>query len=228
MNARTWIAGAVAVAGAIGLGGFVLAEPEPPPVAAPVDREMPWPPPRAKPVERTEPEFRAAIEDLSGYVGSVFPRLVPEATGIRSAVDWQSTLSLPGETGVGINVRYSDAFGPITAVVRVSAPTTVKEPPRRECENDPISTMAPADCRVLPQPDGSALVDVLFKSKDEPMMPPTIRSVEHYRTDGSVVSATAYLYDIHLAEEQVLRSEIALTSGQLTALATDPRLTLAG
>lgn len=150
-------------------------------------------------------------ERIAERLVSLLPQVAPGVTGLR-----------PADFGQGVGGDYSasddhvegmivfdDADGATALVVKVSTPAA---PDRGPCvTQDPGVT-----CRVVPRPDGSALL--VYDG-------PGLRSVLHQRLDGSAAEVTVYL-SRPLDPSAPSRETFPLDEAQLTALATDPELHL--
>jgi hypothetical protein len=184
-------------------------------VAPPTSSTPPiaWPAPNVTPRTYTRDQLVARGAEMQSYLRTQFAKVVPGAT-----------MAKPGTFGgeqsgqVSEGQAYLNAFtvfmknGEQSAVdIYLSAPGG----------NGPKPCDEGGECDAKGLGDGSWIV---IQKHDDPGDRAVV-SVLHFRADGSVVRATGYNYDPTGADVKVLKTT-PVTAEQLTALATDPKLSL--
>jgi hypothetical protein len=140
--------------------------------------------------------------------------VLPGATGVQAELfageaqgDYhQGQLYLDGA------VHYKTTLGKAAVDIQVSAGASVA--PADMCK-------AKNSCKYKPQKDGSL---VIVRSWSQDRM--RVVTVEHYRLDGAVVSASGYNTDSFGEVPTPYLSKIPISEKQLTSLATDKALTM--
>lgn len=179
--------------------------------------DIEWPPPGTERPHHSADELRAFGAAMSEHLDTAFPAVVPAAEDVKWA-PWGGEAAgdiSDGQDYLTTWSMYEDEIGSTGQSFQVNAPGLITRPPEKICEEpDTLS------CKGKELADGSVLVTDVSKAGNGMRL----RTAWHYRTDGSVVSVTAYNYDP--AGGGPVRDEIALTSAQLAKLATDPALHL--
>ncbi|MDR7302148.1 hypothetical protein [Haloactinomyces albus] len=157
-------------------------------------------------------------------VAEIAPNL-DDVRVIRSAIPVSGKSETDKTRRLQIFVRFTDEVGPSSTAVSIHAPGTVSETPSQICEPDRGDELTRVQCRVVPQRDGSTLVSSLADPKEGPKEA-RVRTVRHFRADGTVVQASANNFNTQELDPNSLRAETVLSEKQLTELVTDPSLTL--
>jgi hypothetical protein len=160
----------------------------------------------------TAAQLTARGAELQAYLRTQFGKVVPAAKDVNPQ-------PFGGEqTGsVSDGQNYLNAFTTFTVN---GEPTGVDIYLSAAGSDGPKPCLADARCEAKPQQDGSLVV--IEKHDDGPRV---VLSVSHFRVNGSVVRATGYSYDPTNSEAKFLGA-VPVTVEQLTALATDSKLSL--
>jgi hypothetical protein len=166
--------------------------------------------PAAETVPMTSPVASPAgdVKYLTGYLTKQVPQVVPDAVDVK--VDFSDGRKVAAGYVTGY-VYLFDKRGMTSLTVELFGPPA---------KVSRAAFCAPAQCdpsRV--QPDGSRVEVATTAGADSE---PSSTVVAHFRTDGTVVMITGHPYDTGSTSASALPVE------QLTALATDPMLTLTG
>ena len=185
--------------------------------------DIEWPPPGVTPPKHSAEKLREFAAAMRAHLDTAFPAVVPKATDL-SWIDWGG--EHPGIIDDGQDYLttwsvYADELGSTGQAFQIEAPGNFTNAPKDQCAQE-----GTVSCDATILDDGSLVLDwrSAYQAGDRENH---INAVMHYRTDGSVVWISAYDYDpIFDGSEGPARDEVALTTEQLTALATDPALHL--
>lgn len=185
--------------------------------------DIEWPPADVKPPQHSAETLRELAAAMGEHLATAFPSVVPEATDLSWAQwggEWEGHI-VDGQDYLTTWAIYTDEVGQTGTAFQIEAPGHFTPSPRDNCaEADVVS------CTAETLPDGSLVLHRVseYQGDDGPRR---VEGAYHYRTDGSLVWISAYDYDpIWDGDEGPARKEIALSTAQLTALATDPALQL--
>ncbi|HEY0640724.1 MAG TPA: hypothetical protein VGD67_24095, partial [Pseudonocardiaceae bacterium] len=147
------------------------------------------------------------------HIAARLPELVPGVTNAAPG-PFGRDLSADAASFNGL-VFFHDAQGRAVVVVDYRESGSGKA-----CEH----SVAPETCTASTLPDGSTL-EIVEPVAVEPGR--RMITVRHLRVNGKSVSFSAYTYDAFVPDPSPLvRADYPLTVAQLTALATDPTITL--
>jgi hypothetical protein len=185
--------------------------------------DIEWPPPGVVPPKHSAEKLREFAAAMQKHLDTAFPAVVPNAKDL-SWVEWGGEWAGVIEDGQDYLTTwsvYSDELGSTGQAFQIEAPGNFTNSPKDQCAQE--GTIS-CDATILD--DGSLVLD--WRSAYETDTRTNhINAVMHYRTDGSVVWISSYDYDPIFDDSQgPPRDEVALTTEQLTALATDPELHL--
>jgi hypothetical protein len=155
------------------------------------------------------------LRAVAPQVGTVTAKVLPPR-GTDPAV-WRDEV-------VPLTIDNATTAGSVIAEI-AGAPTVVHieafSPSARGIDNpdevcaDPIRRLNPKNkCTLTKLPDGSSVIEVDIADVEIPS--PFFRYAEHFRKDGSIVTAASYVYG---ADNE---DRVPLTTAQLRQLATDP------
>ncbi|GAA3998402.1 hypothetical protein GCM10022247_18230 [Allokutzneria multivorans] len=185
--------------------------------------DIPWPPAGVVPPKHSADKLREFGAAMSNRLTKSFPEVVTEAKDLRFTPwsgEWEGVIH-DGQDYLTTWAVYHDKIGRTATAYQIEAPGHFTPSPRKWCEDN-----APTSCTGTKLADGSLVVNAVV-TYETSQGPRRIECALHYRLDGSVVWTSAYDYDPIFDEHQgPMRKEIALTTAQLTALATDPALHL--
>ena len=133
--------------------------------------------------------------DPALWRNEVVPMVLGKATTVGSVI---------ADIGGAPTVVHIEAFGPQSGPV---------QPADRACSKI-IGLNPDNQCTLTQLPDGSSVITVDIA--DAAIHSPFFRYAEHFRTDGTVVTAASYVHD---ADN---KDRVPLTTAQLQQLATDP------
>jgi hypothetical protein len=183
--------------------------------------DIEWPPAGVEPPGHSADMLRKFAAAMSEHLDTAFPEAVPQASNLRW-IDWGGELAGiidDGQDYLTTWAVYEDKIGRTGTAFQIEAPGHFTVSPREFCE------INEAKCTAEFLDDGSLLLNTLVEVAGNRTY--HIGSALHYRIDGSVVWISAYDYDpIWDGNEGPDRDEIALTTAQLSVLATDPALHL--
>lgn len=185
--------------------------------------DIEWPPPGVEPPQHSADTLREFAAAMGEHLDTAFPAVVPEATELSWAAwggEFEGIIE-DGQDYLTTWSKYTDEIGQTGQAFQIEAPGHFTLTPRDNCaQEDTVS------CEAEELPDGSLLLHKVSETPGNDRMF-HIQGAYHYRTDGTLVWVSAYDYDpIFDGDEGPPRDEIALTTEQLTALATDPALHL--
>jgi len=189
-----------------------------PPTSAPATTtEVEWPPPGVKPVEYTIDELGARGGELRSVLVDRVPEVLPAATDFEFGKFGGEAEGqyYEGQTSVNTHVSFTVKGQRYSLYVAVTAPGAVEDTPKTIC------AASGAHCRGVGEQDGGPLV-----AKTEDIGDATLWTVYHFRSTGAQVLVTAYNYDMASQVPPTYLPTIPVTLDQLTALVTDPALTL--
>ena len=185
--------------------------------------DIPWPPAGVVPPKHSADKLREFGAAMGERLVKSFPQVVPEAQSMQLTPwsgEWTGVIE-DGQDYLTTWAVYHDKIGRTATAYQIEAPGHFTSSPRKWCE---INT--PTSCTATKRPDGSLVLHGVSEFKTS-QGTRHIESALHYRLDGSVVWTSAYDYDpIFDPEQGPNREKIALTTAQLTELATDPALHL--
>jgi hypothetical protein len=183
--------------------------------------DIEWPPAGVEPPGHSADTLRKFAAAMGEHLDTAFPEAVPQATNLRW-IDWGGEFEGVIEDGQDYLTTwavYEDKIGRTGTAFQIEAPGHFTASPREFCETNE------AKCTAEFLDDGSLLLNATVEVAGNRTY--HIGSALNYRTDGTVVWISAYDYDpIWDGNEGPDRDEIALTTAQLSALATDPALHL--
>lgn len=189
------------------------------PQAAPPSSSVASPAPtstttRPKRPPLTEAQLRERGEQMRAHLRIVFPAVAPAAKQITYGV-----FGGEAEGAVSDSQSYLNAFVQFTTKAKTAVDVYVSD-------NQQYAERTCAGCQERPQADGSVVV---LKTEagpggNNPAM--LLTSAVHLRNDGTTVRITTYNYNPVGGERMVYQDDVALTTDQITRLATDPALHL--
>lgn len=185
--------------------------------------DIEWPPPGVTPPGHSAEKLREFAAAMQARLDVAFPEIVPAAKDLTWAKwggEWEDVIE-DGQDYLTTWSRYADELGTTGQAFQIEAPGHFTNAPKDQCAQE-----GTVSCDATILDDGSLVLDWRSEYQAQDRMN-HINSVMHYRTDGTVVWISAYDYDpIFDGDEGPARDEVALTTEQLTALATDPELHL--
>lgn len=185
--------------------------------------DIEWPPAGVEPPGHDEEALREFAEAMSEELDTAFPEAVPAAVDL-SWVEWGGEwagIIEDGQDYLTTWAVYSDEIGSTGTSFQIEAPGHFPVSPREFCQ---LNEAVEADTRELD--DGSTVLHTVVEVEGDDQTY-HIASTLHYRTDGTVVWVSAYDYDPIFDETPGPdRDEVALTTEQMTELATNPNLHL--
>jgi len=189
--------------------------------------DLPWPPKGVKRASYDWAELGPRMLDVWPVLSGNLQRVVGNASDIGVwkpdlKSDWHvRDSSIPDV--VNGPVSYSDDRGPASLDVTIAGSGAWTMTPNELCVQNGYAT----SCESVGQKDGSLVVKVEC-AQGANACAVGLRSVYHYRLDGSVVAMTSTSNSLN-EPGKVLRSDhIPLTFDQLTELVTEPALRLTG
>jgi hypothetical protein len=196
--------------------GPVTTPPGPTPTG---DRHIPWPPTGTTAVDYSAGQLAADAGRLTEHLVKTFPAVAP---GARKVVvgPWGAESAVPVGTQrreLSSTVRFLRGDAESTIIVEVDGPgTDDRFTPESVC------TQGSTTCQAKPGPAGGEVVVVAYADGDGRLT----QAVYDFRTDGTLVFATAYNYDVTLQSEPITTKQAALSTAELSELAADPDLHL--
>ncbi|MCP3799343.1 hypothetical protein NLX83_08760 [Allokutzneria sp. A3M-2-11 16] len=185
--------------------------------------DIPWPPAGVVPPKHSAEKLREFGAAMGERLAKSFPQVVPEAQNMQLTPwsgEWTGVIE-DGQDYLTTWAVYHDKIGRTATAYQIEAPGHFTSSPRKWCEINSTTI-----CTATKQPDGSLVLHGVSKIETG-KEPRHIESALHYRLDGTVVWTSAYDYDpIFDPNQGPNRDKIALTTAQLTELATDPALHL--
>jgi hypothetical protein len=184
--------------------------------APPTTPSVGWPS-RVEPVLYTPDELRVIGDKLRSVLVRKVPQLLPGATAFEFGQFGGEAEGqyYEGQTSVNTHVSFTMKGERYSLYVDVTAPGGVEDGPKTICAS------TGADCRQVGVQDGGPLV-----AKTEVLDESILSTVYHFRVTGGQVLVTAYNYDMASRVPPTYLPVVPVTLDQLTALATDPELTM--
>jgi len=197
-------------------------------VSAPGDGvpDIQWPPPGVVPPKYPASTLRGFAAAMGDHLATAFPAAVPQAQDMQ-LIPWggeRTGVIVDGQDYLTTFAVYHDSIGRTAAAYEIDAPGHFTTTPRQMCTIEEVLS-----CTATSQPDGSLVLHRLSAVKRTQGADLHAEEAVHYRLDGSVVWLTAYDYDPIFdgsPDAGPVRDRIALTTDQLTSLATDPAIHL--
>ncbi|SDN22634.1 hypothetical protein [Allokutzneria albata] len=185
--------------------------------------DIQWPPAGVVPPKHSADKLREFGAAMGERLAKSFPQVVPEARDMQLTPwsgEWTGVIE-DGQDYLTTWAVYHDKIGRTATAYQIEAPGHFTVSPRKWCEDN-----TPVSCTATKRADGSLVLHAVSEFKTEQGVR-HIESALHYRLDGTVVWTSAYDYDpIFDGQQGPDRDKIALTTAQLTELATDPALHL--
>jgi hypothetical protein len=196
-----------------------------------------WPPAGIRVRTYDATQLNALTVAWTHELKRVFPALVPQARDISVG---GLTDGLPDTRNFTDLLVHFTVHGKATAAsIEIYAPGADRTGPAARCAVDSSHSLAssavpppgvvvpPDTCQVSRRGDTALVREAQTAFVPDTSTPtshlPLLLSVTQFRTDGSVVGATAYNYD-PTGHPDVTMAQPPLTNAQLTTLATDPAL----
>jgi hypothetical protein len=202
---------------------------------------FPWPPAGTHVRTYDTAQLNSLTKAWTHELQRVFPALVPQARDV-SVQQWDKdvTDNTPNKRNFTDTFVRFTLHGKATALsIEVYAPGADSTGPAARCAVDSSHSLAssvapppgvvvpPDTCQISVRGDTALVresVTTGVPGASTPTSPlPQLLGVTQFRTDGSVVGASVYNYD-PTGDAQVTMAQPALTTAQLTTLATDPAL----
>jgi hypothetical protein len=218
------VGGVVAVPAALSHRGVPPAKaPSAAPLPPSVRQELgfAWPPADAPRKVYSAEQLRARGGEMQAHLRSRLGQVVLAATGIVPGAFGARSGSAVTETGGYLeNLTTFTVNGAPTGIsLRIFAPASGAPRPTELCSAGQV-----LQCDVVHLADGSSLVLETVAGKN--LTGAVVATVTHYRTSGTVVSASAYNYDPATTGRILYQPAVPVTNQQLATLVTDPALGL--
>lgn len=156
----------------------------------------------------------AHLRTVAPQVGAVTPRTLPPR-GTDPAVWRDEVVPIVNENATTDGSVIADIAGAPTVVhIEAFGPHAKTAVPADRACSEIIGLNPNNQCTLTRLPDGSSVIKVDIA--DIEIHSPFFRYAEHFRADGTIVTAASY---VHAADN---KDRVPLTTAQLQQLATDP------
>ncbi|MEV0705354.1 hypothetical protein AB0I53_46615 [Saccharopolyspora sp. NPDC050389] len=228
----------VVLAGAAAVPGMMTGPTPIAPAAPQVSAVKPieWPPKGMAPMSLPESQLIAEGERIRGHLAEIIPKVDTGAFDVTTTQPHGLGSGFGTEAPATVIVRANFKYGlpsqqpgmsvdlPMRLTVVVQGPGTVSVQPAQACGDGDEPTQAVLSCTLRTLDDGSIVVESVTASRGEDG--PKTHIVRHFRTGGTVVSATAS----HSAGQEAagLSAYRQVQVDRLDQFATDPEFALPG
>jgi hypothetical protein len=174
-----------------------------------------WPPAHYEVPTYSVQQVEQAARRLQNEAKKTFPTIVREASnvGVDLFAGEAEGDYYAGQLTLNGAVHFTTKPGKAAVDIQVDAGATTPAP-AETCAQE-------KNCKVTFLPDGSALAVTRWNQDRTQAL-----TVRHFRPDGVVVTVTGYNGDAFLPKPPPYLSTIPVSQQELTALATDPALTM--